>query len=87
MRKRAGRVIAVDAMIIILGLGVGIVAFASPALAQSQRAPRHERRPVPYNEHSQYELVLACQRWCRADTLPCDPPSFKIADNRCGKPR
>jgi hypothetical protein len=87
MRKKAGRVIAVGAMIIILGLGGGPVAFASLALGQSQRAPRHERRPVPYSEHSQYELVLACQRWCPADTLPCDPPSFKIADNRCGKPR
>jgi len=24
-----------------------------------------------------------CQRWCDADSLPCDPPSFKIADGRC----
>ena len=57
MRKKAGRVIAVGAMITILGLGGGLVAFASLALAQSQRAPRHERRPVPYSEHSQYEPV------------------------------
>jgi hypothetical protein len=77
-------------MIKILAFGLGFVAFASVALAQSlyaQRAPRHERRPVPYSQHSQFEPVLVCQRWCPADSLPCDPPSFKIADNRCGKPR
>jgi hypothetical protein len=77
-------------MIRTLALGVGFVAFASVALGQSlyaQRAQRHERRPMPYAQHSHYEPVQVCQRWCPADSLPCDPPSFKIADGRCAKPR
>ena len=72
-------------MIRTLALGAGLSTFASAALAQPlyvARGPRYERPPAPYTQRSPYETVV-CQRWCDADSLPCDPASFKIADGRC----
>jgi hypothetical protein len=74
-------------MLRILALAAALTASASLAAAQplyaDQRGTIYERPPArPYAQQQPYEPLI-CQRWCPADSSPCDPPYFKAADGRC----
>ncbi|RVU18166.1 hypothetical protein [Methylobacterium oryzihabitans] len=43
--------------------------------------------PVPRGPVFDRTTGQVCQRWCEWDNVPCDPPSFKIADGRCRSSR
>src|SRR4051812_36110922 len=87
-RVRAiGRIGARTMVRTLLALGAAFSAFTSVAAAQpvyvEQRPLRYERpAPPPYGAPGQFEPAF-CQRWCPADSSPCDPPYFKTADGRC----
>ncbi|WP_298956468.1 hypothetical protein [uncultured Methylobacterium sp.] len=61
---------------------------AQPAAAQDGRWPRDPEAtgslgPLPRGAVIDRGTGRVCQRWCEWDDVPCDPPSFKIADGRC----
>ena len=60
----------------------------APALAQS--AFRYDRDGVARRasppSRASARAPRTCQAWCVADTVPCDPPEYKIADGRCQDP-
>ncbi len=67
---------------------VAAILAAQPAAAQDGRWPPRPRgdrslAPLPRGPVLDRSTGRVCQRWCEWDDVPCDPPSFKIADGRC----
>ncbi|KMO19032.1 hypothetical protein [Methylobacterium platani] len=62
--------------------------LAAPVLAQGGPFPDPDATGALRGGRDVRDIVprtgpQACQRWCEADHVPCDPPNFKIADGRC----
>jgi hypothetical protein len=67
-------------------LGAAMLLAAQPAAAQSPHRTRHHAQPYEEGRTVYAPPPSACVPLCSMDTSPCDPPSFKAADGRCGYP-
>jgi hypothetical protein len=65
---------------------VAALLTALPAAAQSQHRGRNHGFPADEGRSVYVPPQSTCIPLCSADTTPCDPPPFKVADGRCGSP-
>lgn len=58
-------------------------ASAHPLDTDARRAGVADDPPEGFQPRLSAATGVLCVKQCPGDTLPCDPPSYKIADGRC----
>lgn len=64
--------------------GLLVLTVPAGAAGHRDRAALAERDPPEgFQPRLSAEAGVLCVKQCPNDALPCDPPSYKVADGRC----